>query len=315
MFHYQFNATRTVTVIFVSFKHIFSEVMETDLEDVNEPHDQTPPSARDVSKRTRPHATCDVCGKYFTDRSNMNRHKRIHNNNNRRFECLVCAQMFIQKTHLDAHMLRHTLEKEFSCGLCDATFNRRMTLVTHLRTHTQEKGFQCPYCSESFNHKISLTTHIDNHLDIRRFLCQICGRGFNKKANLKRHMNVHSRDSYGRGFNNDNGSQPIIACNDDAKASGFNDDDGKRLVIVNDADDTYGRGLNHDADSQTMVVSATCSNKVADCFYDDNNSQPMVPGSHDAEGQEVDNTTENHSVKIELDENSGVKLLSKTQNS
>ena len=312
MFHYQFNVTGTVNVIFF-FLHIFSEIMATDLGDINAPHVQTPSSARDTSKRTRPHATCDVCGKYFKDRSNMNRHKRIHNNS-RRFECLVCGQLFIQKTHLDAHMLRHTLEKEFSCGLCDATFNRRMTLVTHLRTHTQEKGFQCPYCSESFNHKISLTTHIDNHLDIRRFLCQICGRGFNKKANLKRHMNVHSRDSYGRDFNNDNGSQPIIACTDE-NASGFNDDDGKRLDIVNDTDDTYGRGLNHEADSQTMVVGATCSNKVADCFYNDNNIQAMIPGSRDTEGQEVDKSTENHTVKIELDENNGVVLLSKTQNS
>ena len=62
------------------------------------------------AKRKRTQHECDVCGKVFDRRSNLDIHMRTHTNE-RPYECDVCDEAFRQSGHLQKHVRTHTNEK------------------------------------------------------------------------------------------------------------------------------------------------------------------------------------------------------------
>mmetsp|Transcript_29801 Transcript_29801/g.58178 ORF Transcript_29801/g.58178 Transcript_29801/m.58178 type:complete len:275 (-) Transcript_29801:1078-1902(-) len=54
---------------------------------------------------------CDICGKDFRSRSEMNRHTRVHSGE-RPFQCKICFSKFKQKSHLKAHLAIHDRDAE-----------------------------------------------------------------------------------------------------------------------------------------------------------------------------------------------------------
>ncbi|PIO33042.1 hypothetical protein AB205_0121700, partial [Aquarana catesbeiana] len=86
--------------------------------------------------------SCPVCGKTFTGRRPLRRHKRIHKTE-RPYTCSVCGKGFIEKRKLIMHQRVHTGERPFSCSECGKCFIEKEKLLTHQKIHTGERPFSC----------------------------------------------------------------------------------------------------------------------------------------------------------------------------
>lgn len=88
---------------------------------------------RNVGTSARSHM-CPECGKSFSQRGNLNRHRLIHLGV-KPFRCSQCGKAFNQKIHLDKHERTHTGERPFECDMCGKAFTQRCTLRTHQKIH------------------------------------------------------------------------------------------------------------------------------------------------------------------------------------
>uniref|UniRef100_A0AAG5CPW1 C2H2-type domain-containing protein n=1 Tax=Anopheles atroparvus TaxID=41427 RepID=A0AAG5CPW1_ANOAO len=74
-------------------------------------------------------------------------------------ECDVCGRTFSQRVILMRHKLRHEGIKPYQCAHCKRSFAQKGTLKTHIRTHTDERPFLCAGCGDSFRSAGSLRCH------------------------------------------------------------------------------------------------------------------------------------------------------------
>lgn len=87
--------------------------------------------------------------------------------------CPDCGKVFTNKSALAKHRLIHSNERKYSCHLCDKSFKRQDHLNGHLMTHSDKKPFVCraPGCDKSYCDSRSLKRHVESqHQD---FLAQL----------------------------------------------------------------------------------------------------------------------------------------------
>ena len=60
---------------------------------------------------------CDICGKSFSKKFALNRHKQLHNNE--KYSCATCEKVFETKQYLEVHVLTHNPTKSFECDKCN----------------------------------------------------------------------------------------------------------------------------------------------------------------------------------------------------
>nr|XP_006984775.1 zinc finger protein 263 isoform X1 [Peromyscus maniculatus bairdii] len=164
---------------------------------------------------------CPLCGKNFSNHSNVIRHQRIHaaeklcmdgecgevfgghphflslhrtHVGEEAHKCLECGKCFSQNTHLTRHQRTHTGEKPYQCSVCGKSFSCNSNLHRHQRTHTGEKPYKCPECGEIFAHSSNLLRHQRIHTGERPYRCSECGKSFSRSSHLVIHERTHEKE-------------------------------------------------------------------------------------------------------------------------
>ena len=108
------------------------------------------------------------------------------------FPCEFCDKVFVNRYHLQSHLVTHTGERAFDCRHCGKSFGRKSTLRAHMTTHTKTSNFMCPMCDKACNDNNSLEEHIRMHTGEKPFVCSICSKAYARKSHLNVHYRVHT---------------------------------------------------------------------------------------------------------------------------
>ncbi|KAI9583298.1 zinc finger protein 2 homolog [Glossina fuscipes] len=136
---------------------------------------------------------CKLCGKFFCNSGNLERHMKVHNNV-RPFVCRICGKAFAQSVNLTRHYSVHNGERPYQCNFCTKTFTQQSNMTRHQLTHTGEKPFRCKRCGRYFSQRVNLKKHIMGHLNAKPYACKICQKAFIQMGNFKKHLLTHIKD-------------------------------------------------------------------------------------------------------------------------
>ncbi|CAG2169379.1 unnamed protein product, partial [Oppiella nova] len=140
------------------------------------------------------------CGKRFTRKDHINRHKLYVHLNEKRFQCDYkgCGQRFVMNTDLNLHKRVHSGEKPFVCDVmdCDKRFAQKSNLNKHINAvHLKLKLFVCDEdnCGKKFNENASLIRHKRIHTGEKPYVCdhKDCGKRFTDPSHYRRHERKH----------------------------------------------------------------------------------------------------------------------------
>ena len=115
---------------------------------------------------------CDECGKSFTIKENLTRHKNGHLIG--KFTCLMCfSKLSSQRSPEDHNKEIHgkilPSPEAFICDVCGKNFSAKRSLQEHNKLHL-DQDFKCKECSSSFKTESSLKQHKKMSIQ-RRITC------------------------------------------------------------------------------------------------------------------------------------------------
>lgn len=153
------------------------------------------PNAEELKLHSRKHFSkehqCHTCGKYFSSKSNLNRHIPTHRNV-KSFVCDVCQVRFAQRISLQQHYLTHANVKPFPCKICGKGFRLKSALTVHLLNHKGQQPYACLVCDRRFANKRLFKKHSLQHMSRQESACDICGKRFPTKEKLNLHFMTHT---------------------------------------------------------------------------------------------------------------------------
>jgi uncharacterized Zn-finger protein len=142
--------------------------------------------------------TCETCGKISKTKKAYYQHNLVHRHKVE-IVCELCGKMYSNRFNLENHKsLAHgeTIEEEgivYKCQICEKQFTNRKILYEHIGTHSNEPlSLLCEACGKAFTSKDSLKAHIRSHLNIRNFKCDYCDKRFRSRVGVLQHSHVHT---------------------------------------------------------------------------------------------------------------------------
>ncbi|KAH8275990.1 hypothetical protein KR018_000897 [Drosophila ironensis] len=156
--------------------------------------------------------TCDHpgCGRIYTSRVAMQKHKRLKHNPEagelvRKYICEQCGASFNQSANLKFHRrTKHPTEDEvaakeggngerYFCEPCQREFHSRYTLKYHTMQQHVDQGEQkmlpheCKVCGRRMAKRFMLLQHMLMHSS-EKMPCERCGRQFARRFELEAHV-------------------------------------------------------------------------------------------------------------------------------
>ncbi|CAG2161001.1 unnamed protein product [Oppiella nova] len=139
------------------------------------------------------------CGKRFTRKDHLNRHKSAVHLKEKRLKCDYkgCGLRFARTRNVILHKRVHSGEKPYVCDVmdCDKRFAKKSYLNQHKRAvHLKVKGFKCYYkgCDQRCALKSDLNRHKRVHSGEKPYACDVmhCDKRFTKKSTVIQHRNA-----------------------------------------------------------------------------------------------------------------------------
>ncbi|KAM4632763.1 zinc finger protein 236 [Polymixia lowei] len=137
---------------------------------------------------------CTMCSQIFTTESQLQRHLRDHEANDKPHRCDQCPQTFNVEFNLTLHKSTHTTSDP-TCPVCHKKFSRVASLKAHIMLHEKEENLICTECGDEFILQSQLSLHLEDHRKelsgIKVYTCKACSKEFKMSAHLKEHMKSH----------------------------------------------------------------------------------------------------------------------------
>ncbi|XP_055305996.1 zinc finger protein 2-like isoform X2 [Sitodiplosis mosellana] len=117
---------------------------------------------KQVRLESRSEHLCELCGKKYNAKWNLQLHKRFVHFEGGPVKCPKCPKMFKCQPYLDIHIKRHmTTGRSVACSQCDMKFKNKKYLRAHEKRHKEDtKTVKCPLCPAAYEHKFHLKEHI-----------------------------------------------------------------------------------------------------------------------------------------------------------
>ncbi|KAL9703393.1 hypothetical protein quinque_006911 [Culex quinquefasciatus] len=162
-----------------------------------------------VQPSTDGHLECPQCGRKFLKQHLLQNHIRDHRNlETERYKCDVCGKCFPKKGNLDIHKKIHKRGTRYECQTCHEKFTNHMGLMKHERVHEMDpkyveildnipqdetRNWRCVMCEAKFPLRTAAYGHLRRHISRLEdtFLCKICGLRCTKKSTFRAHMQMH----------------------------------------------------------------------------------------------------------------------------
>ncbi|XP_076837436.1 zinc finger protein 236 isoform X2 [Brachyhypopomus gauderio] len=137
---------------------------------------------------------CSICSQSYSTESQLQRHLRDHETNDKPHRCNQCPQSFNIEFNLRLHKSTHGTDDP-TCPVCDKKFSRVASLKSHIMVHEKEENFLCSECGDEFILQSQLSLHLEEHRKelsgTKVYPCRTCSTEFKAVAQLKEHMKTH----------------------------------------------------------------------------------------------------------------------------
>lgn len=101
---------------------------------------------------------CETCNKKFSRRRALTVHvNKIHT---QKFKCELCGKCYGIKSDLNMHMRSHRAERSFICTMCKRAYMHERSLAQHIKGHGDSFKYKCSKCEESFLNRNDFNKHM-----------------------------------------------------------------------------------------------------------------------------------------------------------
>ncbi|XP_073702923.1 zinc finger protein 236-like [Garra rufa] len=139
---------------------------------------------------------CNICSQNFPSESQLQRHLRDHEVNDKPYRCDQCPVSFNVEYNLGLHKSTHTTS-EPKCPVCNKKFSRVASLKAHVMIHEKEENFLCSECGDEFILQSQLSLHLEEHRQelngTKSHTCKNCSKEFSTQNQLKEHLRSHAK--------------------------------------------------------------------------------------------------------------------------